>query len=104
MNQYEENEEIFAEKVHQLYSHAPIGIIATLINALILYFILRGVISQTRLLYWLSAIIVLLLFRSVIVYRYRFSTHRPEDARYWNNWFNISMAVSGTVWGLSGIL
>ncbi len=103
MTQYRENENIFAEKVRQLYSHAPIGLIATLINGLILFFILRGVISRTRLLYWLGAIIVLLLLRSVIVYRYRFSTHGPEDARYWNNWFNISMALSGAVWGLSGI-
>ena len=103
MTEYTEDEKIFAEKVNQLYINAPIGLIATLVNAFILALVLRSASPSYAIIYWLTGIIVIFLFRSVLIYRYRVSPSNPENAVGWNYWFNISMAVTGIIWGTSAI-
>lgn len=103
INEYTKDEKIFAEKVQQLYANAPIGLVATLINAFILAFILKGVNSSSFIIYWLTALVAIFIFRVSFIYRYRHSPQTPGEASRWNNWFNINMAVSGIIWGTAGI-
>ncbi|MBN1850132.1 MAG: PAS domain S-box protein [Deltaproteobacteria bacterium] len=103
ITEYTRDEKIFAEKVEQLYSNAPIGLVATLINAFILAFILEGMSPALPVIPWLATLLGIFVFRASFIYRYRRSSRIPMEARYWNNWFNVNMAFSGIIWGSAGV-
>src|SRR5215813_7690633 len=63
-----------AQLYDQLYQHLPVGIIATVVNAIIVAFILWKLVSHTVLLVWLGANLVAAGVRSVFLFAYRQSS------------------------------
>ena len=94
---------LYAEQVKQLYRHTPIGIIATLVNSLILTFMLWEVISHAALIIWFAACVSVAFFRYLLFLKFwRFSLKPTETSRQ-DMWFRISITFSGIVWGSAGI-
>jgi len=96
-------EMIKSEQVKLLYKHAPVGIIATLLNSIILSFILWKVTSHTILTIWFSAIISASIFRCLLFFKFRHLSHMPDEATRGDIWSFVSLAYSGVVWGSAGI-
>jgi signal transduction histidine kinase/ActR/RegA family two-component response regulator len=94
---------IYALQVQQLYKHVHIGLIASLINSLILVFILWKLIPQPVLISWFSAILAISFFRFLLYFRFQRSSQAPSEVVYWERWFIVTMAVSGIIWGSAGI-
>jgi len=94
----EKDREFFcAQQVEQLYSLAPIEIISSLVNGLILTYIQWNVISHNVLLDWLSALVLLNGLWNLLWYQFRNASRRPLDTYRWSRRF-----IGGTL--ASGIL
>ena len=96
-------EEILAEQVRQIYVLAPIGQVATVINTIIVFFIMKNFMPDAILFSWLAMIIFVTLLRTALVLWYRRIKPRPAEARTWGNRFLAGLALIGIVWGSIGL-
>jgi signal transduction histidine kinase len=94
--------EILAEQVQMLYSMAPIGMAATLINATIVFFILKGALPKGPLIAWFTAIFIVAFIRAGMLMSYR-SRFRPPEAERWGRCFVAGLVLIGIVWGSLGV-
>ncbi len=95
-------EEIIAEQVKQLYALMPFGIVATLLNSVILFFLLRKVIPQGILIAWLVAVVVITMLRIALAIQFRRTDFKPSAAPKWGNRFIAELILAGVVWGSIG--
>lgn len=101
--QSNEEQQLYAEQVKQLYVLTPVALIATLLNSAIVTFIQWKVISHFVLITWFSVLVVITLSRYALVCRYRRTLVSPAQAHRWEVWFIVGVALSGVVWGAAGI-
>jgi two-component system, cell cycle sensor histidine kinase and response regulator CckA len=94
---------LYEEQVKQLYKHTLIGVAATLLNSLILTYILWNVIPHVALTIWFAACLSVSFFRYLISRRFWRSSQTPTEYSRQEMWFNIGIAFSGIVWGSAGI-
>ena len=94
-----DRERLYGQQVEQLYSLAPIGIIASLVNGTILTYIQWSVVSHNVLLAWLSALVLLNGLWSVLCYQFRNASRRPLDSYFWSRKFIGGTLASGVLWG-----
>jgi PAS domain S-box-containing protein len=94
---------LHAEQVRQLYKHTPIGVVATLVNSLILTFILWKVIPSLILTTWFAVSVLVAFFRYLLFLKFWRSAQTQTEFRKQEIWFNISIAFSGILWGSTGI-
>ena len=99
-----DRELLYAQQVEQLYSLAPIGIIASLVNGTILTYIQWSVVSHNVLLAWLSALVLHNGLWSVLCYQFRNAPRRPLDSYFWSRKFIGGTLASGVVWGATGVV
>jgi len=71
---------IYAEQVKQLYKHTLIGVAATLVNSLILTFILWKVIPHVVLTIWFAACVLVSFFRYMLSLRFWRSSQTPAES------------------------
>ena len=98
-----EAQRIYAAQVKQLYQHIPIGIIGTLVNSIILVYVLWKVIDHSVLIIWLSAVVPVSLFRYLVLYAYRRSSTTSSEVNRWNFWFIFSIALAGIYLGSAAV-
>ena len=96
--------ELRAEQVRLLYKNAPLGIIATVINAAVLVFILRRVVPHGVLTSWFVCALLLSIARLVQVSWFRRLSPDASEIGRWGVWFIIGLACSGVLWGSAGIV
>ncbi len=96
--------QLYAERVRLLYSNAPLGIIATLINSAVLVFVLRNVVSHRVLAVWSVCILLVSIARLVQLSRFRHALSESSHVGRWGKWFVIGLALSGIIWGSAGIV
>jgi hypothetical protein len=96
--------QIEAEQVRLLYTHAPAGFVASLVNAGLVTFILRHTIALAVLASWLMVLIGLTVWRASLVYRYRRQAPTQPHTAAWRTWFLIGCGLSGLVWGSAGVV
>ncbi|GJL62546.1 MAG: hypothetical protein NPIRA04_12000 [Nitrospirales bacterium] len=94
--------QLFREQVKQLYALAPLGIMASCLNSLILVFILWNVTASVPLVGWLAGLTLINVMRSWLVSRYRRATVLVEDTHRWCDWFIVGNLASGFAWGAAG--
>ena len=95
-------QEILVEQVKHVYSVAPFGILATIINALIVFFIMDNVLPRGPLVAWVAAIMAFSAVRAVLVARFRSVSRNSFEAAIWKQLFIAGLAVSGMIWGSLG--
>ena len=103
MDMHFNNKRIYREKIRLLYKNSYIGIIATLINSLILVYMLSSLIHHRLLLTWLFLILLVSIFRSYLTYRYLHHPAAQEKSEHWDRLLFVSLIMSGIIWGGAGI-
>ncbi|MDH5612823.1 MAG: ATP-binding protein [Gammaproteobacteria bacterium] len=94
---------ICAEQTSQIYAVFNSVIIATLINALILVFVLWPVVDHDILLIWLTALGLVTLSRGIIAHLYKTIKPLPEKTSLWSRRFIIGSVLSSLLWGAASI-
>ncbi len=78
---------------------APVGMVASLVNASILAFVEWDLVSNVRLLVWLVCILVINFLGGVLLYQYRQDPKTESRAHVWGSWYLRRSLVSGLIWG-----
>ena len=99
-----QDQRVNAELVGQVYRQMPTGLVATVVNSIVLAFILRTVVSKPILILWLSAIMFLSLLRYLLFRAHRRQTQRRDGARRWSRLFVVSLCLSGILWGSTAVV
>ena len=97
------NRRLFSDQVQKQYEHTIFGTAATLVNSLILAFILRTHVDSLSLLIWLAAVGLVSASRLVLYGCYHKSGTRYLKPKKWNAWFLTTLFLSGIVWGAVAI-
>jgi PAS domain S-box-containing protein len=96
-------ESFAAQQVHLLYMQAKTGLLATLVNAGILIFVLWSVVPHVRILTWFLVVSVLTIARFFVVQCYFRSEQREKEALWWRSMMVMSAGASGVVWGSTAV-
>jgi two-component system, cell cycle sensor histidine kinase and response regulator CckA len=94
---------LFADQVNKQYEHTIFGTTATLVNGVILVFILRGQVASTALLVWLACALLVSACRLALLWFYRRSRTRYTTPEKWNAWFIGTLLLAGILWGSAAI-
>ena len=95
-------EQILAEQVKQIYKLAPIGFLATVINSLIVFYIMKDVMRYSLLIPWLAALLTITALRMALVVWFRTVKPEPAAASIWQKRFLVSLFLAGAAWGSIG--
>lgn len=87
-------------QIKLLYENAALSTLMSLINAALVFFLLREFMPKQFLLIWLAAIIIISLIR-IGIYRLYWSQHgQRENPARWQRLYLIGAYASGALWGL----
>ena len=89
--------------VRLIYSRSNIGILATVVNASILVWVLWDQIARWRLAVWFALILSVSLVRYALHRRFVERVSPQEDIRHWDTLLKVGLAVPGILWGATGI-
>ncbi len=89
--------------IAQIYDRVTIAIIATVINATILVFILWNFTSKKALIIWYILTLATAILRFFQTQRFRNSLGRTEHIHYWAMAMLIGIGISGILWGSTSI-
>jgi PAS domain S-box-containing protein len=92
---------IYKEKVRQLYSLLPAGIIATVVNGSIIVFLNWNIVPHFFLIFWLSTLITLSIIRFAYYVIFRIRSEKITDYHFWGGIFRFGIFLTGTIWGLA---
>jgi two-component system, cell cycle sensor histidine kinase and response regulator CckA len=97
------DERLYAEQVNHFARVAPLAMTATLVNAAILAFVLRGQIPHSTLACWLAAAFLLTVLRLPIFYRQPLSSPDFAATKRLGRLFTLGAGAAGLVWGSAAI-
>jgi signal transduction histidine kinase len=92
-------DQILAEQVRQLYRLAPLGLVATWLNSLLLFFVMKDVMPYRFLIPWLAAILIITLLRGWLILTFKAADPEPASAPLWANRFRSGLITIGVAWG-----
>lgn len=92
------------EKTRQFYSHLPAIFFASIVNAIILSYILWNEVPHQKLSAWLAFVFVLTLLRQVSFLAYKRSGNKDAAIHRWIYLYLAGLFLSGLLWGAAGIL
>jgi diguanylate cyclase (GGDEF)-like protein/PAS domain S-box-containing protein len=98
-NKYQEEQLVLMEQVREVYAAAPFGIAATVVNSLIVFFIMDNVMPYAPLSAWLAALTVVSMIRLGLVLRFNRVSRGLFNAGKWKTIFLSGLTVSGLIWG-----
>jgi PAS domain S-box-containing protein len=87
------------ERILLLHKQSWIGIVASVVNAFFLVYLLRDQIPRTLPAAWLSSGVLLASIRALLVYYFPLRRLSFDGARRWARWNIASLALSGILWG-----
>ena len=93
---------VLADRVEQLYSQMPLGILATAIVSGIAAYELRAGRFVEVVLFWAGLVTLLTLARIALYWGYRRSRSKAQEAEQWLRWLAISALANGATWGFAG--
>jgi signal transduction histidine kinase len=94
---------IYPLLVNLIYRQSKIGILATVVNASILVFILWEQITHWILTLWYIIILLVSLIRYILNKRFLGQADPSQDIRRWGQLLKVGLAISGLLWGATGI-
>src|SRR3954462_1666378 len=90
-----------ADRVEQLYSQLPLGMLATIAIGVIAAVELREGRFIELVLFWGGLLALVVLLHGMLYLGYRNETHKVENTAQWLRWFGIGAFASGAVWGFA---
>lgn len=94
---------VYTEQIASVFRQLPIALVVNLVNAGLVAAILTPVLAWRLPLLWFGAIVLVIIGRAVLWWRYRRSA-MPTDPRWWSNRATLGASVAGLAWGLGGAL
>ncbi|MEW6113015.1 MAG: PAS domain S-box protein [Thermodesulfobacteriota bacterium] len=94
---------IKSAQIQQLYHQSRPGLLGALISAFILVAALRDEVPYASLLGWLVAYLLVQLVRYFLVIGFDRAKPQAGATLPWGRWFAITTALSGLLWGISGL-
>ncbi len=93
---------VLADRVEQLYSQMPQGVVVTLIIGAIATYELSDDRIRQLALFWWAIVLLVSASRGALYYGYRRSAHKLAEAKQWLRWLGISALANGAIWGFAG--
>ncbi|MCH9698318.1 MAG: EAL domain-containing protein [Gammaproteobacteria bacterium] len=99
-----QNQQVFQEQVAHLYHFAPLSLLFTVLNGIILIILLAGLFSNHVLISWICALFTVTAFRALLVYFYNRNRFSHQSVTRWYRLFLVGTFLSGLVWAGSAIV
>ena len=93
---------VLADRVEQLYSQMPLGIVATLAVGGIATYELWDQRTRDLVLFWWGLVLLITAARAALYFGYRSSKDKLAEAAQWLRWLGISALANGVNWGFAG--
>ena len=93
---------VLADRVEQLYSQMPLGIVATLAIGGIATYELWDERTRDLVLFWWGLVLLITAARAALYFGYRRSKDKLAEAGKWLRWLGISALANGVNWGFAG--
>ncbi len=93
---------VLADRVEQLYSQMPLGIVATLAIGGIATYELWDQRTRDLVLFWWGLVLLVTAARAALYFGYRSSKDKLPEAAQWLRWLGISALANGVNWGFAG--
>src|SRR3954447_24246091 len=90
-----------ADRVEQLYSQLPLGMVATIAIGVIAAVELREGRFIELVLFWGGLLALVVLLHGMLYLGYRNETHRHENTAQWLRWLGIGAFAAGATWGFA---
>ena len=92
---------VLADRVEQLYSQLPLGMVATLAIGVIAAVELREGRFIELVLFWGTLLVVVVALHAVLYQGYRREPHKIDQAAQWLRWLGIGAFAAGATWGFA---
>jgi PAS domain S-box-containing protein len=92
---------VLADRVEQLYSQLPLGMVATLAIGLIAAVELREGRFIELVIFWSALLVVVVALHAVLYLGYRRDADKLSQAPQWLRWLGIGAFAAGAVWGFA---
>jgi PAS domain S-box-containing protein len=92
---------VLADRVEQLYSQLPQGIVVTLIIGGLATYQLSDDRMRQLALFWWGLVLLVTAARGALYYGYRRSPRKLAEAGQWLRWLAISALANGSIWGFA---
>ncbi|MDH3318416.1 MAG: PAS domain-containing sensor histidine kinase [Betaproteobacteria bacterium] len=93
---------VLADRVDQLYSQMPLGMLAHLLIGGIATYELWDERTRDLVLFWWGLVLLVTAARAVLYFGYRASANKTGETEQWMRWLAISALASGVTWGFAG--
>lgn len=94
---------VFSAQIDHLYQQLPRLLAFSLLVMLLLAAMLQDAVAASHINAWLTAMIVVLILRAVLYFRY-IRSGKNRRASQWSRWYVIFAGISGLVWGSAGVI
>jgi PAS domain S-box-containing protein len=94
---------LYAEQVKLLYAQAPAGLMAALVNGVVLTIVLWTVSPPWKLILWFALVSAAVCLRYWLLRLYRGSHLKDAQVEHWGSWFIVGLFASGSLMGSAGI-
>ena len=95
-------QKVLADRVEQLYSQMPLGIVFTLVIGAIATYELWDNRTRELVMFWWGLVLLVTAARTALWLGYRKSVNRVSEAKQWLRWLAISALANGANWGFAG--
>ncbi len=92
---------VLADRVEQLYSQVPLGVVTTLIIGLIAAIELREGRFIELVVFWGALLTLVSVLHALLYYSYRRTSTIREEAEQWMRWLGIGAFAAGATWGFA---
>jgi PAS domain S-box-containing protein len=90
-----------ADRVEQLYSQLPLGMVATIAIGVIAAVELREGRFIELVLFWGGLLVLVVVLHAMLYLGYRNERRKVENTAQWLRWFGIGAFAAGAVWGFA---
>ena len=90
-----------ADRVEQLYSQLPLGMLSTIVIGLIAAVELREGRFIELVIFWGGLLILVVVLHGMLYVGYRTDAKKIENTAQWLRWFGIGAFAAGAVWGFA---
>ncbi len=93
---------VLADRVDQLYSQVPLGVVATLVIGLIAAIELREGRFIELVFFWGALVVLVSGLHALLYQQYRRNAANRDQAEQWIRWLGIGAFAAGATWGFAG--
>ncbi len=90
---------VHADQIYMVYGHAPLSLATSILNSVILVYLLWTVLDHARLTVWLIATCMISLFRFALSIRFHQVQPNEKSIDSWSAWALAGALLAGLGWG-----